>query len=112
QPHPSPFGQPKRPRPARPALGDFSKAPAAKKPDTPPVTNVVVLGDAMADWLGYGLGGGYGGNPEFGVVRKVRPNSGLIRNESRTDSHDWVQYAREQLAGDKPDFVVMIIGLS
>jgi hypothetical protein len=112
QPQPTPFWQPMRPRPARPALGDFSKAPPPKKPDTPPVTNILVLGDAMADWLGYGLEEAYADNPEFGVARKIRPNTGLIRNESRTDSHDWVQYAREQLASEKPDFVVMIIGLS
>src|SRR5947209_13390364 len=74
QQQPSPFWQPMRPpRPARPALGDFSKAPPPRKPDTPPVTNVLVLGDAMADWLGYGLEEAYADNPEFGVTRKIRP---------------------------------------
>jgi len=100
------------PRPTRTQLGDFSKAPPPKKSDTPPTTTIVVLGDAMADWLGHGLEEAYADNPEFGVVRKVRANSGLIRNESRTDSYDWVQSAREMLASEKPDFVVMMIGLS
>src|SRR5215470_13776726 len=109
-----PFWQPQPhvPRPTRSQLGDFSKAPPPKKPDTPPTTTVLVLGDAMADWLGHGLEEAYADNPEFGVVRKVRANSGLIRNESRTDSYDWVQSAREFLAAEKPDFVVMMIGLS
>src|SRR5262245_57399299 len=110
-----PFWQPpqhRAPRPTRSQLGDFSKAPPPKKPDTPPATTIVVLGDSMADWLGHGLEEAYVDNPEFGVVRKLRPNSGLIRNESRTDSHDWVQLARELLAAEKPDFVVMMIGLS
>ena len=103
---------PRAPRPTRSQLGDFSKAPPPKKPDTPPTTTIVVLGDAMADWLGHGLEEAYADNPELGVVRKVRPNSGLIRNESRSDSYDWVQSARDMLASEKPDFVVMMIGLS
>jgi uncharacterized protein len=106
QPHRAP------PRPSRAQMGDFSKAPPPRKPDTPPNTHVVVLGDAMADWLGHGLEEAYADNPEIGVVRKIRANSGLIRSESRTDSHDWVQQAREFLAQEKPDFVVMMIGLS
>jgi hypothetical protein len=53
-----PVWQPPRatPRPPRAVLrppprlqvGDFSKAPAPKKPDTPPTTNILVMGDAMA----------------------------------------------------------------
>ena len=109
-----PFWQPppRAPRPSRSQLGDFSKAPAPKKPETPPTTTVLVMGDAMADWLGHGLEEAYADNPEFGVVRKIRANSGLIRNESRSDSYDWVQSARELAAAEKPDFVVMIIGPS
>jgi len=71
----------------------------------------VVMGDGMADWLGYGLEEAFTDNPEFGVVRKVRANSGLIRNETRTDSYDWVQSARDMIAAEKPQFVVMMIGL-
>ena len=68
------------------------------------------MGDAMADWLGHGLEEAYADNPEFGVVRKIRANSGLLRNESRTNSYDWVQSARE--AQEKADFVVILLGLS
>ena len=118
QPRPQrPFWEPQQPhraappRPTRAQMGDFSKAPPPRKPDTPPTTHVVVLGDAMADWLGHGLEEAYADNPEFGVVRKVRANSSLIRSESR-DAYDWVQSARELLGPEKPDFVVMMIGLS
>jgi hypothetical protein len=104
--------QPPPPRPPRPQVGDFSKAPAPRKLDTPPSTQVVVMGDAMADWLGHGLEEAYADNPEFGVVRKLRPNTGLIRNEARSDSHDWVTSAREMLAAETPAFIVMILGLS
>ena len=70
QPQQSPFwAPPAAPRPPRAQLGDFSKAPAPRKPDTPPTTTVVVMGDAMADWLGHGLEEAYADNPEFGVVR-------------------------------------------
>src|SRR5262245_12289554 len=112
QPQPPFWQAPHPPRPTRSQLGDFSKAPPPKKPDTPPTTTILVLGDAMADWLGHGLEEAYADNPEFGVVRKVRANSGLIRNESRSDCYDWVQSARVFLASEKPDFFVMMIGLS
>src|SRR6266508_475489 len=92
--------------------GVGSECRSRRKPDTSPTTSVVVMGDAMADWLGHGLEEAYTDNPEYGVVRKIRANSGLVRNESRTDSYDWVQSAREMLAAEKPDCVVMMIGLS
>ena len=99
------------PQPPRVQLGDFSKAPPPRKSDTPATTHIVVMGDSLADWLGHGLEEAYADHPEFGVVRKFRANTGLIRNESRNDSYDWVTSARERLA-EKPDFIVMTIGLS
>ena len=93
-----PFWQQRTPRPPRAQLGDYSKAPAPKKLDPPPTTTVVVLGDAMADWLGHGLEEAYGDSTEIGVVRKIKTNSGLIQDETRRDSTDWVQQARD-LAG-------------
>jgi hypothetical protein len=109
----NPFFEQARPqRRPRPQVGDSSKAPAPRKSDTPPSTSIVVMGDAMADWLGHGLEEAYADNPEFGVVRKIRPNAGLLRNEQRTDSYDWVQSAREFLAQEKTDFVVILLGLS
>ena len=38
-----------------PVREDFSKAPSPEKRETVPERRVLVLGDAMADWLGYGL---------------------------------------------------------
>jgi uncharacterized protein len=112
QPPPWQQQAPPPPRPPRVQISDFSKAPPPRKPDTPPTTSVVVLGDAMADWLGHGLEEALADNAEFGVVRKIRSHSGLIRNEQRTDSYDWVQSARDQLANEKPAFVVFMLGLS
>ena len=40
---------------------------------TAPITSpILVLGDAMADWLAYGLEDAFSEKPEFGVVRKHR----------------------------------------
>src|SRR5215470_17313564 len=49
----SPFSGERRNRPA-PAV-DYSKVPPPRKLETPPSQTVVVIGDSMADWLGYGL---------------------------------------------------------
>jgi hypothetical protein len=89
---------------------DYSRAPAPRKPDTAPLTNILVLGDSMADWLAYGLEDALSDAPEFGIIRKHRTTSGLIRYDQRAD-YDWTRAAREILAAEKPNFVVMMIGL-
>ena len=40
----------------------------------------------MADWLAYGLDEALTDTPEIGVVRKIRPNSGLVRYEPRNET--------------------------
>jgi len=90
----APFQQPEQPKPP----ADYSQAPAPKKPETPPTTTVVVMGDSMADWLAYGLEDAFFDTPEVGVIRKHRAYSGLIRYEARSDL-DWPRVARDILAG-------------
>src|SRR4051812_33876545 len=87
--------------------GDSSRAPPPRRSDAAPSTKIVVFGDAMADWLAYGLEEAFGETPDIGILRKHRANSGLIR----TDSYDWPTQARDMLNAEKPDFVVMMIGL-
>src|SRR4029077_916086 len=96
------YGSEQRPQP-----GGSSAAPAPRRTDVPPATKIVVFGDSMADWLAYGLEEAFGETPEMGILRKHRTSSGLIR----TDSYDWPTQAREMLNAEKPDFVVMMIGL-
>ena len=48
---------------------DFSKAPPPEKRETVPERNVLVLGDAMADWLASGLEDAYAERPDMGVIR-------------------------------------------
>jgi uncharacterized protein len=70
---------------------------------------ILVLGDAMADWLGHGLEDAFAERPEFGIVRKHRTFAGLIRYDSRRDI-EWPQVVREAIAADKPKFIVMMVG--
>jgi uncharacterized protein len=90
---------------------DYSHAPAPQphKTDTAPATPIVVVGDAMADWLAYGLEDAYSEQPEIAIVRRHRTTSGLIRYDPRRDV-DWAQTAREIIAADKPKVIVMMIG--
>jgi hypothetical protein len=89
---------------------DSSRAPAPKKSDTTPTLSVMVMGDSMADWLGYGLEDAFSESPEIAVLRKAKAHSGLIRYEARSDL-DWWHVARDLLGKDKVDFVVMMLGV-
>jgi hypothetical protein len=93
--------------------GDSSRAPAARraeKGEAPPTTSIVVLGDGMADWLAYGLEEAFGDAPEIGIIRKNRQRSGLIRYDVKGDL-DWWHVARDLLAPEKPNYVIMMIGV-
>src|SRR5215475_4233325 len=94
---------------AREAPADYSRAPgpSQKKPEA--TTSIVVVGDANADWLAYGLEDAFSEKPEIAIVRKHRTDSGLIRYDTRRDI-EWPQVAREIIATDKPQFIVMMIG--
>jgi uncharacterized protein len=87
---------------------DYSHAPPAT-PRKDAAVKIVVMGDANADWLAYGLEDAFSEKPEIGVVRKHRTDSGLIRYDQRRDS-EWPQVTREIIAAEKPKFMVMMIG--
>ncbi|WP_108514254.1 DUF459 domain-containing protein [Bradyrhizobium algeriense] len=90
---------------------DFSRAPGPAKRDTVPERNVLVLGDAMADWLGYGLEDTYTEQPDMGVIRKHKTVSGLIKYQPRGEPADWAAAAKAILATEKPDAIVVMLGL-
>src|SRR5262245_19139692 len=87
---------------------DYSHAPPAT-PRKDAAIKIVVMGDANADWLAYGLEDAFSEKPELGIVRKHRTDSGLICYDQRRDS-EWPQVAREIIAAEKPKLVVMMIG--
>ena len=91
---------------------DFSRAPAPAKRDTVPERNVLVLGDAMADWLGYGLEDAYSEQPDMGVIRKHKTVSGLIKYQPRGEPADWTAAAKAILATETPDAIVVMLGLN
>src|SRR5579864_8090218 len=127
------FGGPPRPAPSRGGLGgwfgsdffqpfqpqvpkrvyqDFSKAPSPAKRDTVPERNVLVLGDAMADWLAYGLEEAYAEQPEMGVIRKHKTVSGLIHYQPKGEPADWPAAARGIMATETPDVIVIMLGMN
>jgi len=95
---------------------DNSRAPPPRKADSKgeqvaPTTSIVVMGDGMADWLAYGLEDAFSDTPEVAVVRKNKVHSGLLRYEQKNDL-DWWHVARDMLAQEKANYVVMMLGVS
>jgi len=127
-------GRPSRPPPSRGFFGGFPffggpgsgpfyapqqqapsesfKAPAPKKNETPPTSTVAVIGDGMADWLAYGLEEALSDTPEIGVVRYIRPTSGLVRYDAKNDQLEWGATIKDVLATDKPSAIVVMLGLN
>jgi hypothetical protein len=91
---------------------DFSRAPAPAKRETIPEKNVLVIGDSMADWLAYGLEDTYLEQPDMGVIRKHRTTSGLIKYQPRGEPSDWTAAAKGILETEKPDVIVVMLGLN
>ncbi|HZR76651.1 DUF459 domain-containing protein [Bradyrhizobium sp.] len=105
----APFQQ-QAPRPAE----NYSKAPPPPKRDAAsvPEHNVLVLGDAMADWLAYGLEDAYVEQPDMGVIRRHKTVSGLIQYQPRGEPADWAAAAKTILSTEKPDVIVVMLGLN
>lgn len=100
-----------QPRQQAPRPVDYSRAPAPAKQDIPPERSVLVLGDAMADWLAYGLEDAFSENNDLGVIRRHKTVSGLIRYQPKGDPADWAAAAKGILAKEKPDAIVVMLGL-
>jgi uncharacterized protein len=103
----APF-QHEAPRPVE----NYSRAPPPQKRDTVPEHNVLVLGDAMADWLAYGLEDAYSEQPDMGVIRRHKTVSGLIHYQPRGEPADWAAAAKTILSTEKPDVIVVMLGLN
>lgn len=91
---------------------DFSRAPSPAKRDTIPDKNVLVIGDAMADWLAYGLEDAYTEQPDMGVIRKHKTTSGLIKYQPKGEPSDWAAAAKGIIETEKPDVIVVMLGLN
>jgi hypothetical protein len=93
-------------------IENFSRAPPPEKRETVPDRNVLVLGDGMADWLAYGLEDAYAEQPDMGVIRKAKAISGLLKYQPKGDPADWPAAAKGILATEKPDAIVVMLGLN
>jgi len=97
----------------RRAIENYSKAPPPEKHDAVVAEhNVLVLGDAMADWLAYGLEDAYSEQPDMGVIRRHKTVSGLIHYQPKGDPVDWAAAAKTILPAEKPDVIVVMLGLN
>jgi hypothetical protein len=110
---PFPQQQPQQQDQAPAPRVDYSRAPPPKvdKNDTVPERHVLVLGDAMADWLAYGLEDAFSDQPDMGVIRKHRTVSGLLRYQPRGEPSDWAAAAKGIVAQEKADVIVVMLGL-
>src|SRR5580700_8263518 len=98
-------------RPAPPPVESY-RPPPPRKLDTPPTTTVMVIGDTMADWLAYGLEEVLSDTPDVGVVRNIRPTSGLVRYDAKNDSLEWSGVVKDALVNEKPSAIVIMLGLN
>jgi uncharacterized protein len=90
-----------------------TKPPPPRKVETPPTSTVIVIGDTFADWLGYGLEEAFTDTPEIGIIRKIKPYSGLVRYEAaRGEVQDWSQAIKDLLAPENPAAIVVMLGLN
>ena len=62
---------------------EFVKPPAPPKVETPPAQTVLVIGDSLGEWLAYGLELVFAETPQIGIVRKIKPDLGLVRDDAR-----------------------------
>ncbi len=99
--------------PPPPVVVDSTRAPPPRKLEVPPTSTVVVIGDSMADWLGYGLDETYAADqPDIAVERKIRAYSGLIRYDAKNETLEWPQVIKDALATETPNAIVVMLGLN
>ena len=89
------------------------KPPAARKTETPPAETVVVIGDSSGEWLAYGLELVFAETPQIGIVRKIKPDLGLVRDDARLDAPEWTQAIKDLLPPtEKPNAIVVMLGVN
>ncbi len=89
------------------------KPPAPHKTEMPPAETVVVIGDSFAEWLAYGLEQVFAETPQIGIVRKIKTDLGLVRDDARLDVPEWMQAIKDLLpATDRPNAIVVMLGVN
>jgi uncharacterized protein len=89
------------------------KPPAPRKTETPAAETVVVIGDSFAEWLAYGLEEVFAETPQIGIVRKIKQDLGLVRDDPHLDAPEWTQAIKDLLlATEKPNAIVVMLGVN
>ena len=97
----------------QPQAYESIKPPAPRKVETPPAETVLVIGDSFGEWLAYGLELVFAETPQIGIVRKIKPDLGLVRDDARLDAPEWTQAIKDLLpATEKPNAIVVMLGVN
>jgi len=102
----------RRPQPQQ-QVYESIKPPAPGKVETAPAQTVLVVGDSLGEWLAYGLELVFAETPQIGIVRKIKPDLSLVRDDARLDSPEWMQAIKDLLpATEKPNAIVVMLGVN
>jgi uncharacterized protein len=97
----------------QPQTYESIKPPAPRKVETSPSETVVVVGDSFGDWLGYGLEQVFAEKPEIGIVRKIKTDFGLARDDPHADAPEWSRAIKDLLPPtEKPNAIVVMLGVN
>ena len=89
------------------------KPPAPHKVETPPAETVLVIGDLVGEWLAYGLELVFAEMPQIGIVRKIKPDLGLVRDDAHQDAPEWTHAIKDLLPDtEKPNVIVVMLGVN
>jgi hypothetical protein len=100
-------------RRSQPQAYESIKPPAPRKVETPPAETVLVIGDSLAEWLAYGLELVFSETPQIGIVRKIKPDLGLVRDDARLDAPEWTQTIKDLLpASERPKAIIVMLGVN
>ena len=73
----------------------------------------MVIGDLFGEWLAYGLEQVFAETPQIGIVRKIKTDFGLVRDDARLDAPEWMQAIKDLLpATEKANAIVVMLGVN
>lgn len=106
-----PFGSKPPPAVHKPQPQQPSSPPVVAvevKPKDPKARKVLVIGDYLAGGLAWGLDQEFADEPKLAVIDKSKDSSGLVRD----DYYDWNKALPDILNTEKPDLVVVLLGVN
>jgi uncharacterized protein len=97
----------------QPQAYESIKPPPPRKVETPPAETVLVIGDSFGEWLAYGLDMVFAETPQIGILRKIKPDLGLVHDDARLDAPEWTQAIKDLLPEtEKPNVIVVMLGVN